>query len=125
EQHEDDPSAPDWVSADTSEPSTALGGSEPQTEVTEENTQPQPEAPVEAAGASDPEEVKAPEPEQNLAPLTEEYLKLKAEHPDALVGVQVDDHFLFYGKDAEIAGAVLNTHVLTREIPGLGETTVT
>lgn len=34
-------------------------------------------------------------------------------------------HFLFYGKDAEIAGAVLNTHVLTREIPGLGETTVT
>ncbi len=41
------------------------------------------------------------------------------------MGVQVDDHFLFYGKDAEIAGAVLNTHVLTREIPGLGETTVT
>lgn len=125
EQHKDDPSAPAWVSADTSKPDTALGGSEPQTEATDGNTQPQPEAPVEAAGAGDPEEVKAPETEQNLTPLTEEYLKLKTEHPDALVGVQVDDHFLFYGKDAEIAGTTLNTHVLTREIPGLGETEVT
>lgn len=125
EQHKDDPSAPAWVSADTNKPDTALGGSEPQTEATDGNTQPQPEAPVEAAGAGDPEEVKAPETEQNLTPLTEEYLKLKAEHPDALVGVQVDDHFLFYGKDAEIAGTTLNTHVLTQEIPGLGETEVT
>lgn len=102
---------------------TALGGSEPQTETVEGNPQPQQETPAEAAGAGEPEAVKAPE--QNLTPLAEEYLKLKAEHLDALVGVQVDDQFLFYGKDAEIVGAALNTHVLTQEIPGLGKTEVT
>lgn len=132
EQHEHDSAAPVWVTekAQPEEPekpetTAALGDSDLQTEVTKGNTQPQPEATVEAAGAGNPEEIKAPETQQNLTPLAEEYLKLKAEHPDALIGVRVDDHFLFYGKDAEIAGAALNTHVLTREISGLGETEVT
>lgn len=132
EQHEHDSAAPVWVTekAQPEEPekpetTAALGDSDLQTEVTKGNTQPQPEATVEAAGAGNPEEIKAPETQQNLTPLAEEYLKLKAEHPDTLIGVRVDDHFLFYGKDAEIAGAALNTHVLTREISGLGETEVT
>ena len=132
EQHEHDSAAPVWVTekAQPEEPekpetTAALGDSDLQTEVTKGNTQPQPEATVEAAGAGNPEEIKAPETQQNLTPLAEEYLKLKAQHPDTLIGVRVDDHFLFYGKDAEIAGAALNTHVLTREISCLGETEVT
>ena len=63
--------------------------------------------------------------EPSLAPNVEEYLNLKAQHPDKLVGVQVGDYMLFYGKDAEEAAPALGRYVLTREIPGLGETSVT
>ena len=60
-----------------------------------------------------------------LTPNAEEYLDLKARYPDKLVGVQVGSYMLFYGKDAEEAAPALGTEVLTREIPGLGETAVT
>ena len=68
-------------------------------------------------------EEKAAEPD--LSPNVEEYLNLKAQHPDKLVGVQVDGHILFYGKDAQEAARAMGTNLLTREIPGLGETGVT
>ena len=68
-------------------------------------------------------EEKAAEPD--LTPNVEEYLNLKAQHPDKLVGVQVDGHILFYGKDAQEAARAMGTNLLTREIPGLGETSVT
>ena len=63
--------------------------------------------------------------ETDLAPNVEEYLNLKAEHPDKLVGVQVGEYILFYGKDAEAAAPALSAKLLTREIDGLGETSVT
>lgn len=37
----------------------------------------------------------------------------------------MDDLYLFYGKDAETAAKVLGSKIVTREIPGLGETAVT
>ena len=63
--------------------------------------------------------------ETDLAPNVEEYLNLKAEHPDKLVGVQAGEYILFYGKDAEAAAPALSAKLLTREIGGLGETSVT
>ncbi len=76
--------------------------------------------------------VENPESEQSevrnapeLTPNVEEYLNLKVQHPDRLIGVQVGEHFLFYGKDAEDAAPALGTKLLTQEIPGLGETSVT
>lgn len=61
----------------------------------------------------------------NLTPNVDAYLNLKAQHPDKLIGVQVGQYYLFYGKDAEAAAAALGTNLITREIPGLGETAVT
>lgn len=72
-----------------------------------------------------PSEEESPQPEPNLTPLTEEYLKIKAEYPGHVAGVRVDDLYLFYGKDAETAAKVLGSKIVTREIPGLGETAVT
>ena len=63
--------------------------------------------------------------EPDLTPNVEEYLNLKAQYPDKLVGVQAGDHYLFYGEDAKTAAAVLGTKLETREIPGLGETSIT
>lgn len=62
---------------------------------------------------------------QNIIPNVDEYLNLKTQHPDKLVGVKVGDCYLFYGKDAQIAAPVLETRIVTQVIPGLGETTVT
>ena len=61
----------------------------------------------------------------NLTPNVEEYLNLKAEHPDKLVGVEVGEYILFYGKDAQAAAPALSAKLLTKEIPVLGETPVT
>ncbi|MCI9349252.1 MAG: DEAD/DEAH box helicase family protein [Oscillibacter sp.] len=61
----------------------------------------------------------------DLTPNVEEYLNLKVQHPDRLIGLQVGEHFLFYGKDAEDVAPALGTKLLTQEIPGLGETSVT
>ena len=63
--------------------------------------------------------------EPNLTPNVDEYLNLKAQHPDKLVGVQVGDYVLFYGKDADEAAHALHIHRIIREIPGLGSTFVT
>ena len=63
--------------------------------------------------------------EPEMAPNVEEYLNLKAQHPDRLIAVQVGGYMMFYGKDAEEAGPALGTKVITREIEGLGKTSVT
>lgn len=72
-----------------------------------------------------PEGEKQPRPEPNMVPLTEEYLRLKAEYPGHVVGVRVDGLYLFYGKDAENAANALGKKAITRDIPGLGKTLVT
>ncbi|MCM1234431.1 MAG: DEAD/DEAH box helicase family protein, partial [Ruminococcus flavefaciens] len=63
--------------------------------------------------------------EQSLIPNVEEYLNLKVQYPDKLVGVQVGEYFLFYGKDAMAAAPALSAKLLAREVPGLGETFIT
>ncbi len=60
-----------------------------------------------------------------LTPNVPEYLNLKIDHPEHLIGVKVGDLFLFYGKDAEPAAAALESNIIKREIPGLGFTSVT
>ena len=55
----------------------------------------------------------------------DEYLNLKVRHPDKLIGVQVGNYMLFYGKDAEAAAPALGTKLPVRDIPGLGKTSVT
>ena len=63
--------------------------------------------------------------EPDLIPNVEEYLNLKTQYPDKLVGVKVGGYYLFYGEDAKTAASALGTKLEIREIPGLGETTVT
>ena len=63
--------------------------------------------------------------EPDLTPNVGEYLNLKVQHPDKLIGVQVGDYMLFYGKDAEEAAPALGTKLPVRDIPGLGVTPVT
>ena len=63
--------------------------------------------------------------EPDFTPNVDQYFMLKAQHPDKLIGVQVGDYMLFYGKDAEAAAPALRSNLLTREIAGLGETYVT
>ena len=82
-------------------------------EPTGAGTQAQPETPDTAAA------------EPDLTPNVEEYLNLKVLHPDKLIGVQVGDYMLFYGKDAEEAAPALGTKLPVRDIPGLGTTPVT
>ena len=79
------------------------------------------------AGAPQTQETpeKAPKTEPNLTPNVEEYLNLKAQHPDKLVGVQVEENLLFYGTDAEEAAPVLGSKLIAREIPDLGTVSVT
>lgn len=86
-----------------------------------ENSQP------EVTGTDTPNASKHAEtrPEPDLTPNVEEYLNLKAQYPDKLIGVQVGGYFLYYGKDAEEAAPALGAKLQTREIPGLGETFVT
>ncbi len=84
-----------------------------------------PQEPENPARGGVPEGEKQPSPEPNLIPLTEEYLQLKAQYPGHVVGVRVDDLYLYYGKDAETAANALGKKAITREIPGLGKTLVT
>ena len=63
--------------------------------------------------------------EPEMTPNVEQYLNLKAQYPDRLIGVQVGDYMMFYGKDAEEAALALQNNFITREIDGLGETPVT
>lgn len=62
---------------------------------------------------------------QDILPNVEEYLNLKAQYPDKLIGIKVGSRYLFYGKDAQAAAPVLRTKIVTQVIPGLGETAVT
>ncbi|WP_331477036.1 helicase-related protein [Blautia sp.] len=75
--------------------------------------------------AKEPGNTPAEPAEPDLIPNVEEYLNLKSQHSDKLVGVQAGGYYLFYGEDAKTAAAALGTKLETREIPGLGETSVT
>ena len=126
ERYADSPDAPGWVRE-----SPAVDSMEPDQGKDDTETPPAPEAVPDAAGAGmsdmskQPEDVDTAPAEPDLTPNVEEYLNLKAQYPDKLIGVRVGDYMLFYGKDAEEAAPVLGTNVVTREIDGLGETTVT
>ena len=65
------------------------------------------------------------EEEIRLVPDMEPYRNLKAERPQYVVGVRVDDYLLFYGEDAKTAAPLLNTKLLERDIPGMGMMPVT
>lgn len=121
EQHMGDSDAPEWAketAADISEPEKAsIENPAP----TEEKGQPE----VAETGALQTQKNTKAEQNANLTPNVDAYLNLKAEHPDKLIGVKVGKYHLFYGKDAEAAAAALGTNLITREIPGLGETYVT
>ena len=62
---------------------------------------------------------------RELAPNVSAYQALRAEHPEKLIGVRVGERLLFYGADAERTASALNRRLLQRDIPGMGETTVT
>lgn len=125
----DDPAAPEWARETAAPPAPARPAAdnmEPETAAPEGNNPPQEAAAPETTGAGAPgapEQAEAQEP--NLTPNVEEYLNLKAQYPDKLIGVQVGGYYLYYGKDAEEAAPALGAKLLTREIPGLGETYVT
>ena len=112
--------AQDAPVSDNSEPETAGSNIVPF---------PAPEDGTEPTGAGAEQTQKTPETatadEPNLTPNVEEYLNLKAAHPDKLVGVQVGETILFYGTDAEEAAPALGRKTVTREIPDLGTVSVT
>ena len=112
--------AQDAPVSDNSEPETAGSNIVPF---------PAPEDGTEPTGAGAGQTQKTPETatadEPNLTPNVEEYLNLKAAHPDKLVGVQVGETILFYGTDAEEAAPALGRKTVTREIPDLGTVSVT
>ena len=90
---------------------------------------PTPEDSTEATGAGMQKTQNSPETaaetEPNLTPNVEEYLNLKAQYPDKLVGIQVGETMLFYGEDAREAAPALGAKVITRDIPDLGLVSVT
>ena len=112
--------AQDAPVSDNSEPETAGSNIVPF---------PAPEDGTEPTGAGAGQTQKTPETaaadEPNLTLNVEEYLNLKAAHPDKLVGVQVGETILFYGTDAEEAAPALGRKTVTREIPDLGTVSVT
>ena len=63
--------------------------------------------------------------EPDFTPNAEKYWELKAQHPDKLIGVQVGEFMMFYGKDAEEAASALGTKAPILDIPGLGQTPTT
>ena len=86
----------------------------------------QPETGAEIAPAPEqPEGGNAVPVEPDFAPHAEGYWNLKAQHPDKLVGVQVGEFMMFYGKDAEEASSALGTKAPVLDIPGLGQTPAT
>ena len=80
---------------DNGETYTALGRTLTLKEAGQESTLPQPERTDRETRAGAPSEEESPQPEPNLTPLTEEYLKIKAEYPGHVAGVRVDDLYLF------------------------------
>ena len=121
EKHMGEPDAPDWIRGGANE--SAPVPPEQDTPTDEPAALVEQAEPSEHSGVGTPQAEEAPEP--NLAPNVEEYLNLKAQHPDKIIGVRVGDYLLFYGKDAEAAAPALGTKLLTRDIDGLGTTAVT
>ncbi len=103
---------------------TALGRPLALKESDQIKTQPLFQEPENPARGGVPEGEKHLDPEPDMVPFTEEYLQLKAQYPGHVVGVQVENRYLYYGKDAEIAANALGITTASREIPGLGETFV-
>ena len=104
------------------------GQIEPQNEGSNGTTPPPSVLSPESTGAGASE---APKPSTeapilpSLIPDVPEYMRLKADHPGSLVSVKVGDSFFLYGEDAKQAAADLGLKTVVREIPGLGETTIT
>ena len=123
ERYADNPDAPEWArkvpAVDRPEPEQPEAGTEipPVPETVPEPTE---------AGAPEQSERDAAVPvEPGFAPNAEEYWNLKAQHPDKLVGVQVGEFMMFYGKDAEEAASALGTKAPVLDIPGVGQTPTT
>ena len=121
EKHMGEPDAPAWIRSSTTEPAQVRPEQDAPTD--------EPAALVEQAEPSEDTGVGTPQAEEaqepSLTPNVEEYLNLKAQHPDKIIGIRVGDYLLFYGKDVEAAAPALGTKVLTRDIDGLGTTAVT
>ena len=83
------------------------------------------EQPIQPEQSEPPVLSAAAGPESDLTPNVEEYLNLKAQYPDKIIGIRVGEYLLFYGKDAEAAAPALDTKLLMRDIDGLGNTPVT
>ena len=107
---------------------SAAGHSEPGQDGADTPVPPEREAipgPTGAGAPEQPENDDAIPVEPDFAPMAEQYWDLKAQHPDKLVGVQVGEFMMFYGKDAEEASAALGTKALVLDLPGLGQTPAT
>ncbi|MCI9069014.1 MAG: hypothetical protein HFI65_10255, partial [Lachnospiraceae bacterium] len=107
---------------------SAAGHSEPGQDGADTPVPPEREAipgPTGAGAPEQPENDDAIPVEPDFAPMAEQYWELKAQHPDKLVGVQVGEFMMFYGKDAEEASAALGTKALVLDLPGLGQTPAT
>ena len=63
---------------------------------------------------------------EEMAPLNGvEYQKLRDEHPGKVAGIIAGGLIMFYGEDVHAVAPVLDTKVLTANIPALGKTAVT
>ena len=58
-------------------------------------------------------------------PFVEGYAALKAQHYDAVVGVEVGEYVIFLGEDAQEAAKAMGTNILSVDIPGIGITDMT
>ena len=107
---------------------SAAGHSEPEQDGADTPVPPEREAIPGPTGAGAPEQPENDDTipvEPDFAPMAEQYWDLRAQHPDKLVGVQVGEFMMFYGKDAEEASAALGTKAPVLDIPGLGQTPAT
>lgn len=130
------PQEPERVQPGNSEPEPekvqdAPAAVNPEPETGDSNIVPSPaqKAGAEPTGTGSPQTQEAPKTAAadglNLTPNVEEYLNLKAQYPDKLVGVRVGKTMLFYGTDAEEAAPALGTKTITRDIPDLGMVSIT
>ena len=145
QRHADDPDGPEWARGASPVPKatyvlwSAKGAAQrpaaapAESDAAEQDggntpVPPEPEAVPEPTGAGVPEQ---PENDAGIpaepifAPAAEQYWDLKAQHPDKLVGVQMGEFMMFYGKDAEEASAALGTKAPVLDLPGLGQTPAT
>ena len=123
ERYVDEPDAPEWVRQASAVDLSRLNQAGAGTEIP-----PEPETvpePTDTGTSEQAENTDTTPAEPNLTPNVDEYLNLKVQHPDKLIGVQVGEYMLFYGKDAEEAAPALGTKLPVRDIPGLGTTPVT